>query len=57
MTITELAHKHDVSALLEDCENYLKDTHEIPIIDRLLLADRLKLHNILVSSTSRRSYA
>jgi len=49
MSLTELAHEYKVKGLLAECERSLKFAHELPIIDRLLLADRLKLGNVLVS--------
>ena len=49
MSLSQLAHKYDVQTLLKECENSLKHAHEIPIMDRLLLADRLKLKCVLVS--------
>jgi len=49
MTLTQLAYKYQVEILLRDCEHSLKHSHEIPVIDRLLLADKLKLKSVLVS--------
>ena len=49
MTLTQLAYKYQVEILLRDCEHSLKHSHEIAVIDRLLLADRLKLQSVLVS--------
>jgi len=47
MSTTRLAHKYDVEMLLKDCAHSLKHAHEIPIIERLLLADRLQLKSVL----------
>ena len=49
LAITQLAHKYDVQTLLKECEYSLKHAHEIPVIDRLLLAYRLQLMSVLVS--------
>ena len=49
MSLTQLAHKYKIKTLLEKCEHSLKHAHEISIMKRLLLADRLKLENVLVS--------
>jgi len=46
ISLAKLAHKYDVQSLLKDCEHSLKHGHEIPIIDRLLLADRLNLKSV-----------
>jgi len=49
MAMTKLAHKYVIPTLLEECEHCLKNADEIAVIDRLLLADRLKLQDVLVS--------
>ena len=48
MALTELAQKYDIPALMKKCERSLKHAHEIAVIDRLLLADRLKLKSVTV---------
>jgi len=49
MGVTRLAHQYDVEILLAECERSLKHAHEVPIIDRLLLAELLQLEGVLVS--------
>jgi len=48
MALIKLAEKYEVKTLMAECERRLKFAHEIPILDRLLLADRLKLNSVLV---------
>ena len=50
IAVTKLAHRYDVEFLLADCERSLKMAHEIPMVERLLLADQLQLHDVLVGS-------
>jgi len=48
MALTILADKYDVPTLLAECERSLKFAYEIPVIDRLVLADRLQLKNVQI---------
>ena len=49
MSLASLACKYKIPTLLKECEHSLKYAHEIDVIDRILLADRLKLKSVTVS--------
>ena len=43
-----LAFKYDVQILMNECERCLKFAHEISVVDRLILADKLGLNDLKV---------
>jgi len=45
-SLAMLAYKYDVKILLNHCERCMKFAHEIPVMDRLLLADRSELSDL-----------
>jgi len=55
IALTILADKYDVRSLMIDCERSLKFAYEIPVIDRLVLADRLQLKSVLIHLVSKLS--
>ena len=48
VALTKLAQKYQIKTLVDECERCLMFAHEIPVLDRLLLADQLQLKSVLV---------